>query len=220
MDAGFWRRRWERNEIAFHQREANSLLVRYFHDLALPEGSRVFLPLCGKTLDIHWLLGRGYRIAGSELSKIAVEQLFSELGVEPVIAVDDEISRYSADSIDIFVGDFFNLSSRRLGQIDAIYDRAALVALPEAMRNRYLAHLMEITDNASQLLITFSYDQRLLDGPPFSVSGEEVGRRYQDSYDLKLLESADVPGGLKGKCPAKENAWLLKKRADVPRRHV
>jgi thiopurine S-methyltransferase len=217
MDASFWRRRWERNEIAFRQREANSLLVRYFHALALPEGSRVFLPLCGKTLDIHWLLSCGYRIAGSELSKIAVEQLFSELGVEPVITANDEISRYSGDSIDIFVGDFFNLSPGALGQIDAIYDRAAFVALPYAMRNRYSAHLMEVTDDAPQLLITYNYDQRLLGGPPFSVSDEEVGRRYQDSYDLKLLESADVPGGLKGKCPAKENAWLLKKRAGVPR---
>src|SRR5271165_1270002 len=84
------------------------------------------------------------------------------------------------------------------------------VALPETMRDRYTAHLMEITDQAPQLLITFNYDQRLLDGPPFSISDEEVGRRYQDSYDLKLLESADVPGGLKGKCPAKEKAWLLK----------
>ena len=217
MDASFWRRRWERNEIAFHQREANPLLVRYFHELALPEGSRVFVPLCGKSLDIHWLLGRSYRIAGSELSKIAIEQLFSELGVEPGITADDEISRYSADSIDIFVGDFFHLSSAMLGQIDAIYDRAALAALPETMRDRYTAHLMEITDQAPQLLITFNYDQRLLDRPPFSVSDEEVGQRYQDSYNLKLLESADVPGGLKGKCPANENAWLLKKRPGVAR---
>jgi len=178
------------------------------------------VPLCGKTLDIHWLLGRGYRIAGSELSKIAIEQLFSELGVEPGITADDEISRYSADSIDIFVGDFFHLFSAMLGQIDAIYDRAALVALPETMRDRYTTHLMEITDQAPQLLITFNYDQRLLDGPPFSVSDEEVGRRYQDSYDLNLLESAIVPGGLKGKCPAKENAWLLKKPAGVARRRA
>ena len=220
MDASFWRRRWERNEIAFHQREANPLLVRHFHELGLPEGSRVFLPLCGKTLDIHCLLGRGYRIAGSELSKIAIEQLFSELGVEPVTTANDEISSYSADSIDIFVGDFFNLFSGMLGHIDAIYDRAALVALPETMRDRYTAHLMEITDQAPQLLITFNYDQRLLDGPPFSISDEEVGRRYQDSYDLKLLESADVPGGLKGKCPAKEKAWLLKKPAGVARRRA
>jgi len=210
MDGSFWHRKWERNEIAFHEREANPLLVTYFDELSLPQGSRVFLPLCGKTLDIHWLLSHGYRVACSELSKIAVEQLFAELGVEPSIKVIGQVSRYSSNNIDIFVGDIFGLSRSVLGQIDAIYDRAALVALPEPLRDRYAAHLIEITDRAPQLLISYDYDQRLLDGPPFAVSNEEVGRHYRDSYDLKLLASADIKGGLKGKCAAAENVWLLK----------
>jgi thiopurine S-methyltransferase len=211
MDASFWHKKWERNEVAFHEREANPLLVKYFDDLALPKGSRVFLPLCGKTLDIEWIRSRGYRVAGSELTAIAIEQLFSELGVEPVITANDGMSRYSAESIDIFVGDIFHLSSGILGQIDAIYDRAALVALPETMRSRYAGHLTEITNHAPQLLITYHYDQRVLSGPPFSVSNEEVTRHYQSGYDLKLLASTEVTGGLKGKCAARENVWLLKK---------
>ena len=211
MDKTFWRQKWERNQIAFHKSDVNPLLVRHFSDLALPKGRRIFLPLCGKTLDIHWLLSRGYRIAASELTEIAVEQLFSELGVEPVKTANHAVSRYSAEEIDIFVGDIFNLSSGVLGQVDAIYDRAALVALPETMRRRYSAHLMKIAGGAPQLLITYNYDQRLLDGPPFSVSNEEVARHYQGSYNVKLLASTDVTGGLKGKCAAKENVWLLRK---------
>jgi thiopurine S-methyltransferase len=212
MDENFWHRKWERNEIAFHEREANPLLVTYFKELSLPQGSRVFVPLCGKTLDIHWLLSHGYRVAGSELTKIAVEQLFSKLGIEPNIAVIDQISRYSSNDIDIFVGDIFGLSRSMLGQVDAIYDRAALVALPEPVRDRYAAHLIRITDRAPQLLITFDYDQRLLDGPPFSVSDEEVGRHYRESHDLRLLASEDVKGGLKGRCAAAEHVWLLTKK--------
>jgi len=97
-----------------------------------------------------------------------------------------------------------------LGSIDAIYDRAALVALPQEMRIRYTAHLTEITDKAPQLLITFEYDQSAMEGPPFSVSNEEVNELYGASYDLTLIASVDVPGGLKGRCPAKENAWVLR----------
>ena len=96
-----------------------------------------------------------------------------------------------------------------LGLVDAIYDRAALVALPEEMRNRYTAHLMEITDKAPQLLICYEYDQNLMEGPPFSVSNEEINLHYRDSYHLTPIESANVPGGIKGKGPAKENVWLL-----------
>jgi thiopurine S-methyltransferase len=212
MDGRFWHQKWERNEIAFHEREANPLLVTYFKDLSLPEGSRVFVPLCGKTLDVHWLVARGYRVAGAELSHIPVGQLFSELGVAPDITAIDRVSRYSSHNIDVFVGDIFSLSRSVLGQIDAIYDRAALVALPEPIRDKYAAHLIEITDRAPQLLITFDYDQRLLDGPPFSVSDEEVGRHYRESHDLRLLASEDVKGGLKGRCAAAEHVWLLTKK--------
>jgi thiopurine S-methyltransferase len=210
METSFWRQKWEKNEIAFHQSEANSLLVKYFTELSLEKGGRVFVPFCGKTLDIPWLLSNGYRLAGVELSEIAVRQLFTELGVEPKILGVGAVDRYSAENIEIFVGDIFDLSSETLGSIDAIYDRAALVALPEKMRHRYTAHLTEITDKAPQLLITFEYDQSAMEGPPFSVSNEEVNELYGASYDLTLIASTDVPGGLKGRCPAKENAWLLR----------
>jgi thiopurine S-methyltransferase len=212
MDAHFWHQKWEQNDIAFHERDTNPFLVKYFDLLSLSKNNRVFLPLCGKTIAIHWLLSNGYRVVGSELSEIAIKQLFSELAIEPKIKAINEIRCYSADNIDIFVGDIFDLSRGVLGRVDAIYDRAALVALPETMRNRYTAHLMEITNIAPQLLICLDYDQSLLDGPPFSVTETEVHRHYQDSYDLTALASVDVVGGLKGKCPAKENVWLLKQR--------
>ena len=210
MDASFWHQRWERNEIAFHESAANPLLVKYFKDLSLVKGSRVFLPLCGKTLDIGWLLSSGYRVAGAELSELAVKQLFVELGVEPEISEVEKVTRYSATKIDIFVGDIFDVSRKILGSVDAIYDRAALVALPEELRSRYTMHLQEMTAHAPQLLICYEYDQTLMAGPPFSIRNEEVHRHYRRSYELTLLESTNVPGGLKKKCAAKENVWLLR----------
>lgn len=210
MDAAFWHGRWERNETAFHQGEANPMLVAHFNDLSLPAGSRIFVPLCGKTRDIHWLLSHNHRVVGAELSEIAVKQLFAELGVEPTITEIDSLRRYSANSIDIFVGDIFSVSRDVLGPVDAIYDRAAFVALPKPMRDRYTAHLIHLTDRAPQLLISYDYDQQLVDGPPFAISNEEVAHQYQQSYDLKLLTSAEVKGGMKGKCPATESLWLLK----------
>ncbi|NER51011.1 MAG: thiopurine S-methyltransferase [Symploca sp. SIO1A3] len=209
MDASFWLQKWKKNDIGFHKSEANPVLVKYFPELSLEKGTRVFLPLCGKTLDIPWLLSHGYRVAGAELSEIAIEQLFIELGVEPKISGAGNVKHYSAKNIDIFVGDIFDLSGNMLGPVDAIYDRAALVALPEEMRNRYTAHLTEITDKAPQLLVSYEYDQKLIEGPPFSVSNEEVNQHYRDNYDLTLIVSTNIPGGLKGKYAAKENVWLL-----------
>jgi thiopurine S-methyltransferase len=209
MDDNFWLQKWETNNIAFHQSEANPLLVNYFKELALAKGSRVFLPLCGKTLDISWLLSNGYRVVGAELSEMAIEQLFMALGVAPKILEVGEIKHYSATNIDIFVGNIFYLSEKMINPVDATYDRAALVALPKEIRHQYTTHLMEITAKAPQLLICYEYDQTLMEGPPFSISNEEINQHYSDSYNLTLILSSEVSGGLKGKHVAKENIWLL-----------
>lgn len=206
MDANFWHQRWETNQIGFHESKVNPLLIAHFPALSLPKGSRVFVPLCGKTLDIGWLLSHGYRVAGAELSELAIQQLFVELGVEPQIMDMGEIKHYTATDIDIFVGDIFNLTQKMLGSVDGVFDRAALVALQETMRIQYTKHVADITDNAPQLLITYEYDQKLMEGPPFSISNEEVSRHYKGGYEIAPLASVEVMGKLAGK----ENVWLLK----------
>jgi thiopurine S-methyltransferase len=210
MDADFWHRKWANNEIGFHETMVNALLVKHFPALALEENRRVFLPLCGKTLDVHWLLSNGYRVVGAELSKLAVDQLFAELGVEPTVSSCGLTERYSSLNLDILVGDIFDVSAQLLCPVDAIYDRAALVALPEETRGRYASHLIEITAQAPQLLNCFEYDQNLMDGPPFSIEGAEVVQHYGERYEVTLLDSVAIPGGFKGRLPAIESVWLLK----------
>jgi thiopurine S-methyltransferase len=214
IDASFWHERWQKNEIGFHEPKPNPVLVRHFSRLQLRKGARVFVPLCGKTLDIGWLLSRGCRVVGAELSEVAIKQLFAQLRLEPKITKSKRstLIHYSAKNIDIFVGDIFKVSRKAVGRIDAVYDRAALVALPEDVRKRYTAHLIRLTNAAPQLLVTFAYDQSVMPGPPFSISNTELVVRYAKTYDLVLLSSAPIPGGLKGKYPATENLWLLKRR--------
>ncbi|WKN43014.1 thiopurine S-methyltransferase [Tunicatimonas pelagia] len=209
IDTNFWLNRWKNNEIGFHESEANPLLVKCFPMLSLKKGSRVFLPLCGKTRDIAWLLSQGYAVAGAELSQLAVEQLFAELYAEPEIIQQGELRLYRAKNLDIFVGDLFQLSGSMLGSIDAIYDRGALVALPEEIRSRYSDHLMKIAESVPQLLITYEYDQNQMDGPPFSISQEEVEQHYAQPYQVKHLSRTEATGPLRKRIAAQEEVWLL-----------
>jgi thiopurine S-methyltransferase len=211
MDPNFWHKRWEKNEIGFHQSAVNVLLSDHFSGLSLPQTSRVFVPLCGKTRDIAWLLSQGHRVVGVELSKLAVEELFVDLGVAPKISVQGELLRYSAPGLEIFVGDIFELSGDLLGRVDAIYDRAALVAFPAEMRGRYGAHVAAITQLAPQFLICFEYDQAVMNGPPFSIDRQKVHDVYGAHYQIEPITNRDVAGGLKGKCPAQETVWHLVK---------
>lgn len=214
MEHSFWHDRWATNQIGFHQPAANPLLVTHCAALTLPCAGRVLLPLCGKTLDIAWLLAAGYRVVGVELSELAVQQLFAELGATPCIQVlNDALQRYETDKLTVFVGDIFALSREVLGSVDAIYDRAALVALPATLRPRYASHLTAISTGARQLLISFDYEQSQLPGPPFAVLAEELSELYGQHYELQALARQPLAGGLKGQCPADEVVWLLQPRA-------
>lgn len=210
MEARFWHGKWAKNEIGFHEKEANPLLVDHLQSLSLPDGARVFVPLCGKSLDMHWLLAQGHRVVGVELSRLAVEQLFEELGAKPTVTRIGWLDRYAAPGIEVYVGDLFHLSADLVGVVDAIYDRAALVALPAEMRGDYARHLIEISLRAPQLLICFEYEPHLMAGPPFPVFSDEVLAHYQQDYEVDLRASVPIPGGFKGRIPATESVWLLR----------
>ncbi len=207
MDKDFWHRRWQRNEIGFHASKPNDFLVQYFEKLALPPDSLVFVPLCGKTLDISWLLAQGHRVVGIELDLTAVEQLFQQLDMVPEKQdIGDTMCCYQGPGIKIYQGDFFELTQAQLGSVDAIYDRAALVALPENMRVSYCQHMLEICSATKQLLVVFEYDQSQMSGPPFSVTESDIRKYYGRDYKISKLEiqKSDVRG-----LAVDELAWLL-----------
>ncbi|MEI4234295.1 thiopurine S-methyltransferase [Roseovarius sp. D22-M7] len=209
MDAEFWHERWQEGRIGFHEGRVNRMLAAHIDALHLSEGARLFMPLCGKAFDIHWLVHEGYRVAGIELSEIAVQELFADLGVTPEVTQAGPLKRFAATGVEVFVGDIFALTADMLGPVDAVYDRAALVALPAEMRGPYTRHVAQITGTAPQLLVTFQYDQALMDGPPFSLTEDTVRDLYGARYAITVLERADVPGGLKGVVEATESALLL-----------
>ena len=87
MNPEFWQARWQDKRIGFNQPKVNPLLVKYFSVLDLPVGSRVFAPLCGKSIDMRWLLEQGYDVVGVELVESAVEEFFAEQNISATIIV-------------------------------------------------------------------------------------------------------------------------------------
>lgn len=209
MQADFWYDKWSSNEIGFDQNQPNPLLVDHWSDLNLKPGGKVFVPLCGKSIDMVWLLQQGYQVVGIELSEEAIQRFFQALEVKPDVIQMGDFTLYQTTMLRIYVGDFFALKDTHLGMIDATYDRASLVALPAEMRGDYCQHLLAITGQAPQLLITFDYDQSQQAGPPFAIPASELQAHYGTNHQIKQLASVPVKGGLKGRCEALEQVWLV-----------
>ena len=193
MEPKFWQERWARNQIGFHLSEVNPYLQRHWPQLAVAEGSKVLVPLCGKSLDLVWLASHGLRVMGVELSEQAVEAFFSEQNLVPRITRRKAFTVYQADLIEVWCGDFFALDADALVGCAALYDRAALIALPPLMRAQYAEHLSRLLPSGCQgLLITLDYDQTQKAGPPFAVTDDEVKVLFGSDWSLRALQEQDI----------------------------
>jgi thiopurine S-methyltransferase len=219
MDKAFWQERWLRRDIGFHQPHIHEQLTRLWPSLDLARGSAVFVPLAGKSRDMVWLATQGHRVVGVELSDIAVREFFEEGGKTPKRTSAGRFEISSAGPFSIYCGDFFDFPAEALKDVAAVYDRAALIALPPDMRARYAETLERIVPrNAVIFLIGIDYPEHEIIGPPFAVTSGEIDRLFGAAFEITVLEARDglaASDNLKrrGVTRLEETAYLLRRRA-------
>jgi thiopurine S-methyltransferase len=217
-DADFWHQRWRDHQIGFHQSRVTPLLEQYWDAIEVPAGGRVFVPLCGKSLDLVWLAGRGHRVLGVELSQLAVNEFFAEQALSPIVQDAPYGRRHVAGNIEIVCGDVFALDADALAGCTGVYDRAALIALPRQVRERYTRDVYSrLPGGCRGLLVTLEYPQHEKNGPPFPVHGDEVELLYSPDWRVHLLERCDIlatqPGFVaEGVTRLHTSAWELHRR--------
>ncbi|TYT25421.1 thiopurine S-methyltransferase [Luteimonas viscosa] len=193
MQPEFWHERWRGNRIGFHRDAPLPLLVSHWPSLGLPPGSRVCVPLCGKSLDMVWLAAQGHRVLGIELSRTAIEQFFAERGLLPTITTSPAGTHYAADAWELVQGDAFEIPAALLSDCAAVHDRAALIALPADMRATYATTLWtRLPGDCRALLVTLEYPETEKAGPPFPVGEAEVRTRFGEDWTVRLLERRDI----------------------------
>lgn len=199
MDLSFWNDRWEKDETGFHQAALNPYLAHFYGEKgpAIENRSalKIFVPLCGKSMDMQWLAENGYAVLGVECSPVAVKEFVKNHGVSIEESENGRHIKYTinsevadSSSIDLIQGDFFGMNSEDTNDITDVFDRASLIALPEAMRKNYAEKMVELLNpGVRMLLITMTYPQHEMDGPPFSVSEEEVHDLYDNNFNIDKL---------------------------------
>ncbi len=215
----FWADLWREGRTSFHREEVNQDLISYWPDLNRAPGSTVLVPLCGKSLDMLWLSQQGFKVVGIELSEEAVIQFSTEHQLQFRKETRGEVHHYYTDSISLWVGDIFALDSSFIAPADTIYDRAALIALPAKLRPMYVDTCLKwLKPQGVILLKTLSYNQEELEGPPFSVSDEEVTSLYKKQCSeikcLKVSERSQDPDDVlfqRGLRAIKDSVWCIRK---------
>jgi thiopurine S-methyltransferase len=191
MEKEFWINKWKNHDIGFHKLDINENLIKFFPRLKLINNQHIFVPLCGKTLDLMWLAEQGLQVTGIELSSIALEEFFSEHKLNYTKTVQGPFVEYRAKNIRLLQGDIFDLTTEILGPIDALFDRAATIALPAPMREKYINHLQHLAQGAMILLVAINYPEHLMQGPPFSVDEKYVLDHWKN-YEIHKLQEGQI----------------------------
>ncbi|MDO9381272.1 MAG: thiopurine S-methyltransferase [Hyphomicrobiaceae bacterium] len=221
MEPDFWIERWQRGETGFHQEAGNDLLAKHWPALGLAPGSTVFVPLCGKSVDMVRLAAQGHSVIGAELSPLAVQDFFSENALHAEIRKVGSFTVHTAGAISIWCGDFFALPFEATQDAAAVYDRAALIALPADMQVKYADKLRSLLPAGTPiLLVSLTYPHGAIEGPPFATSRDQVDALFSATHDITILEERD---GLetspvlkqRGVSQLDEVVYVLRPRADA-----
>lgn len=192
MEPDFWHDRWAKGQIGFHQHDYNNHMQEFIDRLEVKPGGHILVPLCGKSLDMLWLLEQGYSVTGVEISPLAVEDFFAENRLSSHITDLPDACLYTSKHLNIYCADFFNVDLTHIPHIDAVYDRASLIAMPADMRPAYADRLTSLIPAGTRsLLVTLDYPQEEMDGPPFSVTPDEVRLLFSSRYSIEPLHSED-----------------------------
>jgi thiopurine S-methyltransferase len=193
MDQAFWNQRWADGRTGWHQQEVDRLLQKHWPALGIPADAPVLVPLCGKSLDLAWLASRGHPVRGVELSRLACSEFFADHRQRPTVEPVGPFEVFRSEHIELLCGDIFDLPDGALSDIAAVYDRAALIALPADLRRRYADELYRrLRPGCRGLLITLEYPPQQRSGPPFSVAEAEVRSLFEPEWQVELAERRDI----------------------------
>lgn len=214
MEKSFWEDQWATGRIGFHQGRPHVLLTEFVDKL---DGKkRILVPLCGKAVDLRYLAERGHEVVGIELVRDAIDAFFAE---QKIVATEVTVGPFrglTGGGITLLAGDFLEATREALGAFDGLYDRAALVALPLAMRKAYVERCLSLLEkDARLLLITFDYDATRMDGPPFPIEDADVRALYVGNEIDLLKEIIEAPGPrfvAAGISDARERVYVIRKK--------
>jgi thiopurine S-methyltransferase len=188
QDNQAWLSMWRNDQIEFHQDAASRLLVNHWPRLGLADNSRVFVPLCGKSLDMLWLAQQGYDVVGVELSQVAVKAFFVENQIDYQRSRAGDFICWRSEHITILSGDFFQLTMAQLGHIDLVFDRASLTALNPAIRGLYVQHMHDILPAGQCPVYLLTVEDPDEQEQPFDIDRELLAL-YQTTFEIKVIQA-------------------------------
>ncbi|XP_002736535.2 putative thiopurine S-methyltransferase [Saccoglossus kowalevskii] len=192
--AAFWEQRWQEGKIGFHSPNVQTFLLKYVDLLTNGKtGLRIFVPLCGKTVDMKWLADMGHHVIGVDICRMALKQFFEENNLEYTMSTvkgleNGELYQSSDGRIQLYKCDIFDISRDMVGQFDGIWDRGAMTSILPTARARYCDIMVTVLKPTGRyLLVCVEYDKSKSSGPPVCLLESEIKDVYGSFLKIEKI---------------------------------
>jgi len=193
-----WIKAWDADYIPFHKPAPHADVVKH-EKVLLPKICSVFIPLCGKSVDMKYLSDKGHKVVGLDVSEKGILEYFkdNELSYSRKRHSTYPFDVFQADGADIsiYMGDMFEATSQLLGTFDAVWDRASYISINVDERPKYrdiMATLLK--PDGVWLLNCFEYDLTKYRGRPNSIEEDEIMQTFRDLFKVKKLSCCRAEG--------------------------
>lgn len=194
MEISYWQSRWRKDKTGWHMDQVYPLLPDLWPALSLKAGARILVPFCGKSVDMQWFISEGFHVTGVDVAEKALHAFMERSQKSFSSHQQYGFQVFRSKNMELWQGDFQKLPVTKIPPFDAIYDKAALIALPRNMRPKYAQKILQCSGPETQMLLqTFEYEQDEMPGPPFSVDEREIRQLYGKQFDLALLHQKQKP---------------------------
>lgn len=189
-----WQDRWEQGLTGWDQGEAHPALAQLItharREGGLADGAQIYSAGAGRAHSEAAWARVGYRVRAVDLSHEAIDQAQKIYGSIP--------------TLELCVGDLFDIAAAERGAFDAIYDRAMLCALAPELRPAYI-EAMKARLKVGGLFCAILFRAVSHESPPPYPVDESEAMRVLGA-DFKLCFAAAIPPAPKP--PVVKEEWI------------
>lgn len=201
MTVGMWKECWNTPNVEFHNPQLNELFVKYHQRMLTRPGMRIFVPLCGKAVEMKWLVDHGHKVVGLEAAPVPCKAFFEENGIPYNVKEMKGIHGEKYESLDhnivIYSCDFFLFTADICGEFDGIWDSGGLNSMDVEDREAYIRRIRTLMGKGCVNLTEFvNFDKSMVD-ITWSMTKEELQKVFGEGFIVEDLNEMAAPQRLK-----------------------
>jgi SAM-dependent methyltransferase len=173
LNKDYWNNRYLQQQTGWDIGSVAPPLKEYIDQL-IDKNISILIPGCGNAYEAAYLLQQGFK-----------NVTLVDIAPAATAAVEDKLSTYINNGLQIITGDFFDLKTT----YDLILEQTFFCALDPTLRSVYVEKMVSLL-NPGGKLVGLLFNRHFEGGPPFGGSKLEYQELFTPQFNIQMMDTA------------------------------